>query len=62
MNERDNGRIPIGDRVVIYTTLTKAITSAWKKAGHTPLVALCKEPKELRREVGLLHGECNCCG
>ena len=48
--------------MVIYTTLTKAITSAWKKAGHTPLVALCKEPKELRREVGLLHGECNCCG
>ena len=54
--------LPVKDRVEIYTTLTKAISAAWKGTGHMPVVALCKEPKELRRKVGLLHGQCNCSG
>ena len=62
VKEGDHYHLPEDDRVAIYKTLTTAIRSSWKGTGHMPVVALCKEPKELRRKVGLLHGGCNCSG
>ena len=56
VKEGDHYHLPMKDRIAIYKTLTTAIRSSWKGAGHMPVVALCKEPKELRRKVGLLHG------
>ncbi len=41
-------------------TARDAIARAWSGSGHKPIVALCKETRALRQEVGLLHDMCNC--
>jgi len=52
--------MPKAQRVEIYTALRDGIRKAWLPTGHLPTVALCKEPRAVRREVGLDHEMCNC--
>ena len=47
-------------RVEIYTFMAAAICDAWRDHGGAPIVALCKEPRCVRKEVGLDHDMCNC--
>lgn len=51
--------LPACQRVDIYGQILNAIHSAWP-GGSTPIVALCKEPRALRQELGLDHDMCNC--
>lgn len=50
--------IPRGERIAIYRRLAGLIMNAWGDSG--PGVALCKEPHEVKRTVGLDHERCNC--
>jgi len=52
--------MPKRQRVEIYAALRDAIHEAWRPTGHAPMVALCKEPRSIRRAVGLDHEMCNC--
>lgn len=47
-------------RIAIYGFLAQAIATAWQGPGHHPIAALCKEPRAIRRAVGLDHDMCNC--
>jgi len=51
--------LPRPQRLEIYGQLLNTIRSAWSGIG-APIVALCKEPGDLRRELGLDHDMCNC--
>jgi DNA repair photolyase len=51
--------LPKHQRREIYGQLLNMIRSAWPGTG-TPIVAFCKEPRDLRRELGLDHDMCNC--
>ncbi len=53
--------LPRAPRLEIYGYLLNTIRAAWSGIG-APAVALCKESRDLRREVGLDHGVCNCSG
>ena len=46
------------ERNEIYNTIHDLVTETWPE--HTPVVALCKEPLEVRRAVGVNHEMCNC--
>ncbi|MFH0902186.1 MAG: hypothetical protein V2A73_16260 [Pseudomonadota bacterium] len=60
VKERDHYHLKAERRVEIYAALNRAITSAWRGSGHQPVVSLCKEPRSVREQVGLLHDRCNC--
>ena len=47
-------------RLEIYHYIKESIKKAWRGNGHQPITALCKEGRQIRREVGLLHDKCNC--
>jgi len=47
-------------RIEIYRFMARAIEDAWQPHCRPPVVALCKEPRSIRREVGLDHDMCNC--
>jgi DNA repair photolyase len=51
--------LPKHQRMEIYSHLLSTIRAAWYGVG-APVVALCKEPRDLRRELGLDHNMCNC--
>ena len=59
--ERDGAycHLPRLQRLEIYGQLLNTIRSAWSGLG-APIVALCKEPHDLQRELGLDHKTCNC--
>ena len=46
------------ERVEIYSVIRCLVTKTWHE--QLPLVALCKEPMEVRRGVGVDHEMCNC--
>ena len=48
------------ERIKIYAKLKDYIESAWLHSGSVPIVALCKETKTVRAEVGITHNHCNC--
>jgi len=50
------------ERIDIYKKIAAFIGDAWWGSGYTPIVALCKEPDEVRAAVGLDHDCCNCGG
>ena len=52
--------LPLEDRIRIYALLAETIRDTWSGTGHSPTVALCKEPHSVRRAVGLDHDMCNC--
>lgn len=52
--------VPKAMRAETYRRVAGLIRDAWAGTGHTPTVALCKEPVEIRRAVGLDHDMCNC--
>jgi hypothetical protein len=52
--------LPAERRIHIYSKIKAMIEKAWKGTGHMPVVALCKEPRNVRRAVGLDHNQCNC--
>ena len=52
--------VPEKRRVRIYQFMAAAIRDVWKPQSQPPIVALCKEPRSLRRRVGLDHDLCNC--
>ncbi|MBM4045891.1 MAG: hypothetical protein FJ279_12305 [Planctomycetes bacterium] len=56
----DHYHIPLERRIGIYAFLRTAIQDAWGGTGRIPVIALCKEPRLVRREVGLDHDMCNC--
>ena len=47
-------------RMKIYRFLAGSIRDAWRGHAPVPVVALCKEPRPIRKEVGLDHYMCNC--
>lgn len=47
-------------RIEIYRYLKESVSEAWKDQGSTPIVALCKESRQVRTAVGLNHDHCNC--
>ncbi len=47
-------------RIEIYRSLASAVIDEWVEFNHLPDVALCKEPKSVRREAGLDNKYCNC--
>jgi len=47
-------------RIEIYRFLKACVNDAWKNQESTPIVALCKESKQVRTVVGLTHDHCNC--
>ena len=51
--------LPKPQRTEIYSQILNMIRNAWPTA-TLPIVALCKEPRDLRRELGLDHDMCNC--
>jgi hypothetical protein len=51
--------LPARQRLDIYSRLLNMIRSAWSVIG-APIVALCKEPHDLWRELGLDHDMCGC--
>ena len=44
-------------RIEVYRTIHELVTETWPE--QTPVVALCKEPQEVRRAVGVNHEMCN---
>jgi len=60
--EKDGAHYHLGKemRVDIYRFLVDKIRDAWGER-RSPIVALCKEPKNIRKEVGIDHDSCNCC-
>ena len=60
--ERDGAHRHISrdQRLGIYRFLAQAVKDAWRGTGHDPVVALCKEPRFVRQELGLCHEMCNC--
>jgi len=52
--------LSVEERIHIYSFLKQAIFEAWKSTGTVPIVALCKETKDVRIETDLLHKHCNC--
>jgi len=52
--------IPARQRNDIYQQLISFIKSAWQPAGTIPIIALCKETKDLREALGINHNHCNC--
>jgi len=52
--------IPVQDRITVYGFIKQAIEEAWRRTGHTPIVALCKETTAVREAVGITHSHCNC--
>jgi len=51
---------PHEKRTDIYGQIKQAIEHAWSGAEATPIVALCKETKQVRSAVGIDHSHCNC--
>jgi len=60
VKEGDHYHLPAERRVEIYSALAEAVRDAWGGSQHEPVVALCKEPRSVREQVGLLHDRCNC--
>mgnify|MGYP006280580073 CR=1 FL=1 len=56
----DHYHLKSEQRAEIYTFLRKTIVESWREFAPPPTVALCKEPRWLRKRVGLDHGHCNC--
>jgi hypothetical protein len=52
--------VPRAERIAVYRTIRDLVADAWKGADRPPIVALCKEPLEVRRGLGLVHDLCNC--
>lgn len=52
--------VPREERVAVYRQVVDLIRAAWAGTGHAPMVALCKEPREVKQAVGLDHDRCNC--
>ena len=52
--------LPDEQRIDIYRRLMDFIKSSWEHAGHTPIVALCKETRTIREALGMTHSHCNC--
>ena len=48
------------ERIEIYQCLKGFVQTAWRPYEHAPIVALCKESKQVRNTVGLNHDHCNC--
>jgi len=48
------------ERIEIYRHLNATIEASWPPLEHTPIVALCKESKQVRAAVDLNHDHCNC--
>jgi len=47
-------------RIEIYQYLRGCVGRAWQGQAPPPIVALCKESKQVRVAVGLNHDHCNC--
>ena len=47
-------------RIEIYRYLKECVNDAWKDQESAPIVALCKESRQVRAAVGLSHDHCNC--
>ncbi len=52
--------MPEKERVDIYQRIISSIKSAWKSTGNVPIIALCKETKNVREALSLNHNHCNC--
>jgi DNA repair photolyase len=52
--------IPREERVYTYKTIKSFVEDAWSSVGHKPIVALCKETLEVRKQAGIDHAHCNC--
>jgi spore photoproduct lyase len=52
--------LPAEQRIGIYRQIMDFIGSAWARAGHTPIIALCKETRGVRDHLGISHDHCNC--
>jgi len=52
--------VSVDERIRIHSFLKQAVHEAWKSTGRVPIVALCKETKEIRIKTGLMHEHCNC--
>jgi len=48
------------ERIETYQHLNNTIQAAWRSQMYGPVVALCKESKQVRTAVGLNHDHCNC--
>jgi spore photoproduct lyase len=59
--EKDGMHYHLGreQRTDIYKTMVVMIRDAWANE-RVPVVALCKELRTMKREVGLDHDMCNC--
>ena len=47
-------------RIEIYQYLRGCVGRAWQGEAPPPIVALCKESKQVRMAAGLNHDHCNC--
>ncbi len=56
----DPSHLPEKERIEIYRFLKESIREAWRPTGQTPIVAMCKEPKPIRKAAGMDHEKCNC--
>jgi hypothetical protein len=49
-------------RIELSKTIKQEIEELWGGAGKSPIVFLCKETHDIRKAVGVEHGECDCGG